>query len=201
MCKSITKTSFIILFLSLTSCKTCNQKQPTNQEEELKSEIKELELQRKQQISQLMDEWKGKRSLNDFEKLLKQGDIEEIYKDATKNETKTQIEERLNQLRDEAKKETNDYCKTKGRLAILEKNLYKLYESYFSEKYIKKNKKQEVDEYFEKLEEKEKNNAFKKNKSKRRLQLLRNWKAVEPILKLEQEKRDALKKLQEAKKS
>jgi hypothetical protein len=177
------------------------EKTPTNQEEALKSEIKELEIQRKQQITQLMDAWKGDEPLSDFQQLLKQGDIEEIYQYSTQNQTEAQIQENFNILIDDTKNENKDYCKTKGELAILEKDLYKLYECYFSEKYIKKNTKQAVDNYFKKLEEKEKNSAFKKEKSKKRLQLLRNWKAVEPILKLEQEKREALKKLQETKKS
>jgi hypothetical protein len=218
MCKYITRTAFIILFLSLTSCETCNQKppifqdiqekQPTNQEEELKSEIKELELQRKQHIAKLMDEWEGNKSLSSFETLLKQGDIEEIYKYKIegmhkrnkKINTEADIEGYLNQLRDNAKNKNKDYSFTKEEIAILEKDLYKLYESYFSDVYIKKNKKQGVDKYFKKLEDKEKNGSLK-NSGQKKLQLLRNWKLAEPILKLEQEKREALKKLQETKKS
>jgi hypothetical protein len=177
------------------------EKTPTNQEEALKSEIKELEIQRKKQITQLMDAWKGTEPLDDFAKLLKQGDIEAIYQGATKDKTEAEIGADLSTLRHTADNEKEDYSATKASKAILEKDLYKLYECYFSEKYINKNTKKAVDKYFKKLEEKEKNSAFKKEKSKKRLQLLRNWKTVEPILKLEQEKRESLKQLQEANKA
>jgi hypothetical protein len=209
MCKYITRTAFIILFLSLTSCETCNQKpqliqekQPTNQKEKLKSEIKELELERKQHITKLMDDWFQKASLTEHRQLLKQGDIEEIYKWFTDHLTKQGAEEKLNKLRDKAKKKSKeDYSTTKEKIAILEKDLYKIYECHFLIEFIQKTTKQEVDEYFESLEEKERKGTLNNDVQKKQLQLLRNWKAVEPILKLEQEKREALKKLQETKKS
>jgi hypothetical protein len=215
MYKNITRISFIILFISLTSCKTCSQKPqliqeklPLNQEEELKSEIKKLELERKKQITQLMDEWYRTKPLNGSEKIaiIQQGDIEEIYTDYTNHincKTEAEIKEKLKQLKDEAEAEQKkkDYSDTTAQIAILEKDLYKFYESYFLAICVKKNKKQGVDVYFKRLEEKEKNGTLKLSRQKKQLQLLRNWKAVEPILKLEQEKREALKKLQEANKS
>jgi hypothetical protein len=214
MYKNITRISFIILFISLTSCKTCSQKPqliqeklPLNQEEELKSEIKKLELERKKQITQLIDAWNRTKPLNGsgkIEKIIEQGDIEEIYTDYTNHincKTEAEIKEKLKQLKDDAEQKKDDYSETTSQIAILEKDLYKLYESYFSAIFIRKNKKQGVDVYFKRLEEKEKNGTLKLSRQKKQLQLLRNWKAVEPILKLEQEKREALKKLQEAKKS
>jgi hypothetical protein len=212
MCKYITRIPFIILFLSLTSCESCNQKPPIvqeklplNQEEELKSEIKKLELERKQQITQLMDAWNKTKVLNGSEKIIEQGDIEEIYKAYTESKTNlktdAEIKEQLNQLKDKAKQKNKDYSETTLHIAILEKDLYKFYESYFLAICVKKNKKQEAEDYFQRLEEKEKNGTLKKSRKRKQLQLLRNWKTVEPTLKLEQEKREALKKLQEAKKS
>jgi hypothetical protein len=216
MCKYLTRISFIILFFSLSSCGSCSQKppiiqniqdiqekQPTNQKEELESEIKELEIKRKQQITHLMDEWKGGKALRTFTKLLKQGDIEAIYqykKNKKDLATEANVTEGLAKLREEVKKENKDYSFIKEEIAILEKDLYKLYESYFLAIYIGKNTKKGVDEYFNILEKKEKNGILKGSEQKK-LQLIRNWKAVEPTLKLEQAKREALKQLQEANKA
>jgi hypothetical protein len=206
MSKYLTRIAFIISFLSLTSCGTCNptpqltqEKQPISQEEKLKSEIKELEIRRKQQITQLMDAWFQNTPLQGYRVLLKQGDIEEIYKWFTNKMTKEEIEEKLRKLRDKAKNENEDYNTTNEEIAILGKDLYKIYESHFLKEFINKNKKQEVEVYFKELEEKEKNVTLNDGVQKKQLQVLRNWKDVGPILKLEQAKREALKKLQEAK--
>jgi hypothetical protein len=218
MCKYPTRISLIILLLSLISCDACKekpQKQQPEQEsiEALKKEIQGLELKRKQQISKLMDEWKENAPFKTLEAALKQGEIDKVYQEFIKLVVETAataqkkacdekfIQGYLEAEKEAAKKQAEDYSREKFAVAVLEKDLYQVYEMYFPGEYLGKRKKQEVEDYFKKLEKKEKEGTLTDDDEKKHLQLIRNWKAVEPTLKLEQEKREALKKLEEAKKS
>ncbi len=128
--------------------------------------------------------------------------ISELKKDPSFKEEI--ISDIIQDLKEDIKNSKIDYTDSSVTLAMLEKDVYRLYANILVNLIKEINgkvieTKQELEAYFQDLETKEQNSSISP-KEEAALQFLRNSEAVEPILQEEQAKREALKKLEANKK-